>query len=77
MNVPGVFDIAGDAGNDAVDRPAHRVANRRDAGSRIFQIGPQMREAHEAKADHGDVHFLFHGILRRGIWHKWMAVQAS
>ena len=54
--VAGFFDVAGDAAQHAVFRQPVPPAHGDDAGLGIFQIGAQMRDAHEAETDDGHVH---------------------
>jgi hypothetical protein len=60
----GTMDVTADPRDDAVDRLAHRVANRQDPRSLDPLVSPEVGDAHEAEANNRDVD-LGWGILPR------------
>src|SRR5438105_3249008 len=56
VDIAGVFDVARDTGEDAIDRKADGVAHGHDTSRFVLQVGPQVGGAHEPEADDGDVY---------------------
>src|ERR1039458_1859677 len=65
LDAGGIFYVAVDPAQHAVDRKSHRVAHRHDAHIANFLINAQMRDAHETQARDRDVDFFCrHGVIK-------------